>query len=393
MINFELTQYAKFQLSYRTIFSTIEPYENKFPPIKVYCYNLTDRYRPDNEYLRHYMYLPDSPEFKYYIEVEVHKELLLSPILTADPEEADFFYIPVYPFATFANRNFSIFNFNELISELRRLGPYFDRKNGADHIMTSGFDFQWFGRDFVKQFMQTKIILCAIFPIIRESWKDYEYKRFIAVPHISFFPDYPYDKVDWNRKRKNTVFLAQTYKATQKANQLRKKISNEIEKIKNHDLIIFTREKNDVVNIVKSLPEHYIDSDFCVCPKGDNPVAKRNFDGPYFGCIPVYVSDYVMLPFAGNLLDYSKFSIRIPEKEISSLHEILESYSQEEILNMRKELKKCAKLYRFRLGEPPRVGEGFWAISWMWYIRYLYNVQFDYLYYPIKLPKRNISSK
>lgn len=106
--------------------------------------------------------------------------------------------------------------------------------------------------------------------------------------------------------------------------------------------------------------------------------------GPHFGCIPVYLSDNVALPYSGNLLDYSKFSIRIPQGDVN-----LESYSQEEIYRMRKELRKCALTYLFRLGEPPRVGEGFWAISWMWYTRHIYAQQFDYKYYHI--PHINIS--
>lgn len=155
-----------------------------------------------------------------------------------------------------------------------------------------------------------------------------------------------------------------------------------LKKMPNNDIFIFTRSPNDVITSVQKLPPHYMDSDFCICPKGDNPIAKRNFDGPHYGCIPFYISDDLVLPFAGNLLNYSKFSIRIPESEINRIPEILGNYSQEEILEMRKELKKCAKMYLFRLGEAPRVGEGFWAISWMWYIRYQYNLQFDFKYYP-----------
>lgn len=367
-------------------------YGNDFPPLKIFCYDLPEKYHPDNQFLRNYMYSPDSVEFKYYIEVEVHKELLLSPLITSNPEEADFFYIPVYLFAMYANQNFTKLNFKEIISELRRAGPWFDRKNGSDHIITSGFDFQWYGHQFLSDFLQTKIIYCALYPIFRNSWMDFEYKRFIVVPHISYFPKYPFDKVDWNRKRKNKAFLAQTFQSVSKANKLRMKVANAIKQIKNHDLIIFTRNKSDVIKNIKTLPEHYMDSDFCICPKGDNPIAKRNFDGPHFGCIPVYISDGIVLPFYGNMLDYSKFSIQIPEKDVKLIPKILESYTDDEILQMRKELKKCAKMYLFRLGEPPRVGEGFWAISWMWYTRYAYSIQFDIRYNLIHTVRQNSSS-
>lgn len=150
-------------------FNTVELYGRSFPPLKVYCYDLPEKYHPNNSFLQNYMYSPNSVEFKYYIEVEVHLELLLSPLLTKNPEEANFFYIPVYPFAMFSNPNSTKLNFSELISELRRIGPWFDRKNGADHIMTSGYDILWFGNDFVTAFLSTKIIHCVLYPILRYS--------------------------------------------------------------------------------------------------------------------------------------------------------------------------------------------------------------------------------
>lgn len=114
---------------------------NQFPPIKVYCYNISDRWHLDDPSIRKYMYYPDSEEFKYYIEVEVHKELLLSPLLTKNPEEADFFYIPVYPFAVHYKGRMDM---GQLITEIRRIGPWFDRKNGADHIdMWMGLCLLW----------------------------------------------------------------------------------------------------------------------------------------------------------------------------------------------------------------------------------------------------------
>ena len=59
------------------------------------------------------------------------------------------------------------------------------------------------------------------------------------------------------RENKKYSFV-QTYKATKKANQLRKEISSEVERIKNNDLIIFTREKKDLAKNVKTMPNEVI---------------------------------------------------------------------------------------------------------------------------------------
>lgn len=56
-----------------------------------------------------------------------------------------------------------------------------------DHILTSGWDFAWFGKSFTDEFLKTKIIFCGLYPVIDQSWKDYEYKRFIAVSHILYY--------------------------------------------------------------------------------------------------------------------------------------------------------------------------------------------------------------
>ena len=188
----------------------------------------------------------------------------------------------------------------------------------------------------------------------------------------------------YNRKRemiKNTVFIAHTYHTSNKSAFVRCKISEAVKKVKRIDLILFTRHSQRIVDTVKKLPLHFMNSDFCICPRGDVPTAKRLFDAVYFGCIPVFVSDEIVFPFSGNFLDYSSFSLRIKEKDVDRIPEILESYSQDQIAQMRKELKKAAEIFRFRLGETPRIGEAFWAISWMWYIRHLYHLQFDFKYY------------
>lgn len=364
-------------------FNTIHLFENKFPPIKIFCYNLSHLWRPDNSFIKKYMYFPDSIEFQYNIEIEMYKELLLSPILTNNPNEADFFYIPIYPFALWIHEHlkltypFNRLDFKNLISELRAFGPWFDLKDGADHIMVSGWDLSIIGKNFMNDVLNSKILFCTCNPDLNYYWKPSELNiRFINLPYISYYPKYPFEQIDWMKKRENKVFLAQSLTFVPHAKSLRMKLIDIIKKVKNHNFINFTRQNYG--NYLSQLPLHYMNSDFCLCPRGDTPSAKRNFDAVHFGCIPVYISDHLTFPFSGFLLNYSKFSIHIPEKDISLLPNLLENYSQKKILEMRLELKKSAKLFLFRLGEAPRIGEGFWATSWMWYIRYIYLQQFDF---------------
>lgn len=350
-----------------------------FPPIKVYCYNISKRWMPDNKFIKKLIYYPDSKEFQFFNEIEVHRELLLSPILTYNPNEASLFYVPIYPFACKSNEQ--LLNITALIKELRQLGPWYDRKHGTDHIITSGFDPIYAGSPISREFYYGTMIICTPFPVVGRSWSNWYHQRNVIIPFVSFFPNYPFENVDWEKKRKNTVFIAHTYHTSNKSSIIRRKITKAVEKVKKHDIIIFTRHSKKIIETVKQLPKHYIDSDFCICPRGDVPTAKRSFDASYFGCIPVFISDDIVYPFSGNLLNYSTFSLQIKEKDVDKIPEILENFSQSQIKQMRKRLREAAKVFRFRPGEKPRIGEAFWAISWMWYIRHIYHLQFDFKYY------------
>ncbi|KAH0785195.1 Exostosin family protein [Histomonas meleagridis] len=322
------------------------------------------------------MYYPNSREFQFFVEIELHRELLLSPIITNDPEEADFFYVPIYTFACIFNEKLQ--NVTDLIKELRSIGPWYDRHNGADHIMVTGFETPYGNCPLRQSVTSDNFIIASPNPQSWISWQSWHGQRNIIVPFVSYFPEYPFDQVQWNIPRKHTAFIAQTYTISSKGNKvIRTEISNQMRKLKRGNLVMFNRYTNQIVETVASLPKHMQNSDFCICPGGDLPFPKRFFDATYFGCIPVIISNEAVPPFADLLLDYSKFSLRIPEENVTQMAEILESFSQERIQEMRNELKLAAKTFRFRLGSPPVVGEAFWAFTWMLYIRYMYHEQFN----------------
>ena len=56
---------------------------------------------------------------------------------------------------------------------------------------------------------------------------------------------------------------------------------------------------------------------FCPCPRGDSAHTKRLFSTLAAGCIPVIISDKMVLPFAEHV-DLESAVLRIPEKAFSS---------------------------------------------------------------------------
>jgi hypothetical protein len=57
------------------------------------------------------------------------EELKRSSYVTANPEEADYFFADAWIFWPHA-----LNHMDDILRDVRALGPWFDRKNGSDHI-------------------------------------------------------------------------------------------------------------------------------------------------------------------------------------------------------------------------------------------------------------------
>jgi hypothetical protein len=71
---------------------------------------------------------------------------------------------------------------------------------------------------------------------------------------------------------------------------------------------------------------------FALCPRGTGVTSYRIFESIYYGAIPVYISDEFHLPFN---VDFNIYGIKIELKDIDKIKEILLSYSEEKIKELR----------------------------------------------------------
>mgnify|MGYP002775961587 FL=1 len=65
-------------------------------------------------------------------------------------------------------------------------------------------------------------------------------------------------------------------------------------------------------------------SKFCLCPAGFEVNSPRLVEAIYYDCIPVIIADGFVLPFS-DVLNWDVFSLRVKEKDIPRLKEILEN--------------------------------------------------------------------
>jgi hypothetical protein len=75
------------------------------------------------------------------------------------------------------------------------------------------------------------------------------------------------------------------------------------------------------------------------------------FDSIMMGCIPVIISDGLVAPYE-DLLDYRKFAIKIAEKDIPLIRDILLSVPKEEIRAKQAELAHMWKAVSWQ--SPPQ---------------------------------------
>ncbi|KAJ4759061.1 Exostosin family protein [Rhynchospora pubera] len=68
--------------------------------------------------------------------------------------------------------------------------------------------------------------------------------------------------------------------------------------------------------------QHMKSSKYCICPMGYEVNSPRIVEAIYYECVPVIIADNFVLPFE-EVLDWSAFSVVVPEKDIPNLKRIL----------------------------------------------------------------------
>jgi hypothetical protein len=111
------------------------------------------------------------------------------------------------------------------------------------------------------------------------------------------------------------------------------------------DDVLFTTRR-----IASSVYERGLHSSaFCAHVRGDTASSSRLFQMIEAGCIPVLISDWLLLPFE-SIIDYSKFTMRFPE---SIVHDVrlmvahLRSIPQAQVVAMKQALREARRMLLF----------------------------------------------
>ncbi|KAH8930086.1 glycosyltransferase family 47 protein [Atractiella rhizophila] len=97
----------------------------------------------------------------------------------------------------------------------------------------------------------------------------------------------------------------------------------------------------------KGLLQTMADAKFCVLPRGKLGGIDLLPEAVWVGCIPVFVYDRNHLPFA-DIINYSAFSISVPELSTSSIYAVLQSFPSTRLDQMQAAMLKVREAFVYR---------------------------------------------
>lgn len=276
-------------------------------------------------------------------EVLFHRFFQSTVDRTFDPEEADFFYVPIYSTCLFTQENLANdadatkIIWDPLVRFLSAQ-PWFARRKQMDHIFLFA-DGQgaraWDSHDLVRSeavFMMVES-KCPTWdePMRRytdlkscsSSWKD------IIIPGHT------------DHARANTMLshnqptesrdILMTFHGRHPGN-------SEVYvdcAVRGAIMELSDRDRVDVGGFVDDYLERKGRSHFCLIPGGTSPWTNQLYESFFCGCIPIILSDEYEVAFQ-DILDWPRFSIKWPEASIGDeLYEFLSSFSLDELKAMK----------------------------------------------------------
>ncbi|KAG6385010.1 hypothetical protein SASPL_153834 [Salvia splendens] len=287
-------------------------------------------------------------------EVMYHKRIMQHACRTTDPESATAFYIPFYAgvaLGKYLSTNYTYRDrdrlFEELLTWLQDQPPW-RRSNGLDHFILLGrptWDFQrlrddgW-GTSFLHMPLMKQIVRLTI---ERAPWDQHD----ISVPYpTGFHPKSKLELDQWldfvtSLNNRTSLFTFAGAKREMKDDfraLLFSHCYNESGSCRAVDCSGYR-----CFGGTPEIREAFLDSDFCLQPRGDSYTRRSTFDCMLAGSIPVFFwrksIEHQYEWFLGDEPD--QFSVFIDQKDVRngvSIKKVLEGYSREEVRRLREKV-------------------------------------------------------
>ncbi|KAK3160112.1 hypothetical protein QOZ80_1BG0055330 [Eleusine coracana subsp. coracana] len=110
---------------------------------------------------------------------------------------------------------------------------------------------------------------------------------------------------------------------------------------KDADMRIYSRLPHKITRR-RNYVQHMKSSKYCICPMGYEVNSPRIVEAIYYECVPVIIADNFVLPFDAAL-NWSTFSVVVPERDIPKLKEILLAIPESQYITLQSNVKRVQK--------------------------------------------------
>ncbi|KAL6841322.1 hypothetical protein ACP4OV_028840 [Aristida adscensionis] len=330
---------------------------------KVYVYDLPSRYNTD---------LPEKDPrcltHMFATEIFVHRSLLSSPVRTLDPEEADWFYAPVYTTCDLTPSGHPMpFDsprmMRSAIQLLATRWPYWNRSEGADHFFVVPHDF---GACF--HFREQKAIDRGILPLLQRATlvQTFGQRNHTCLKDgsITIPPYVPPQRIQAHLLPPSTprsifaYFRGLFYDTSNDPDGSHYARGARASVWENF-------RSNPVFDVSSERPATYYEdmqrAVFCLCPLGWAPWSPRLVEAVALGCVPVVVADGIVLPFA-DAIPWEDAGVFVAEEDVPRLDAVLAAIPPEAVLRKRRLLAGAAVRRALLFPQPAQPGDAFHQI-------------------------------
>lgn len=334
--------------------------DNPVGKLKVFVYEMPRKYNQmllskDSRCLHH----------MFAAEIFMHQFLLSSAVRTLDPEEADWFYTPVYTTCDLTPQGFPLpFRapriMRSAVKYVATTWPYWNRTEGADHFFLTPHDF---GACF--HYQEERAMERGILPLLRRATlvQTFGQRNHVCLQEGSItIPPYanPHKMqahlINPGTPRSIFVYFRGLFydmgNDPEGGYYARGARASVWENFKDNPLFDISTEHPST---------YYEDMQraiFCLCPLGWAPWSPRLVEAVVFGCIPVIIADDIVLPFA-DAIPWEQISVFVAERDVPRLDSILTSIPLQDILRKQRLLAGASVKQALLFHQPARPGDAF----------------------------------